>query len=157
MPLCLQTAAQRRVRFAVCALLVCWALPLAAAEQPLVSAADRLAVGKEGLPPQVSIPFAHHSIDSWQPNGRKGLWIRAQRKWYYAELLMDCQDLPFTEQIGFGSNGTDTFDRFAWILVAGQRYPLRSLTAGAPPPRAHDKHSRPRKVPPSSPPAKPPG
>lgn len=121
-------------------------LPLAvgvvqAAEEasPLVSPTERAALGKEALPPQVSIPFADRNIESWRANGRKGLWIRAQRKWYYAELFMECPDLPWAESVAFVTGGPGSFDRFSYILVRGERYPLRSLTASSEPPREERK------------------
>lgn len=119
---------------------------------PLVSEAERIELGKEGLPPQASIVFPDRSIDSWRANGRKGLWIRAQRKWYYAELFMECPDLPWAESVGFVAGGPGSFDRYSYILVRGERYPLRSLTASSEPPRAERKRS---KKAPATPPAAP--
>lgn len=106
---------------------------------PLVSPTERAALGKEGLPPQASIPFPDRNIESWRANGRKGLWIRAQRKWYYAELFMECPDLPWAESVGFVTGGPGSFDRYSYILVRGDRYPLRSLTASSEPPREERK------------------
>lgn len=125
------------------ALLLAVVAPVGAADEaPLVSATDRAALGKEGLPPQASIPFADRNIESWRANGRKGLWIRAQRKWYYAELFMECPDLPWAESVGFVTGGTSSFDRYSYILVRGDRYPLRSLTASSEPPREERKRSK---------------
>ena len=109
---------------------------------PLVSEAERVALGKEGLPPQASIVFPDRNIDSWRANGRKGLWIRAQRKWYYAELFMECPDLPWAESVGFVAGGPGSFDRYSYILVRGERYPLRSLTASSEPPREERKRGK---------------
>lgn len=134
------------------------ALPAAAAtEAPLVSPAERAALGKEGLPPQAAIPFPERNIDSWRANGTKGLWIRAQRKWYYAELFMNCPDLPWAESVAFVTGGPGSFDRYSYILVRGERYPLRSLTASSEPPRAERKRSKktPASASPEVPPAQP--
>ena len=109
---------------------------------PLVSEAERAALGKEALPPQASIVFPDRNIDSWRANGRKGLWIRANRKWYYAELFMECPDLPWAESVGFMAGGPGSFDRYSYILVRGERYPLRSLTASSEPPREERKRSK---------------
>ena len=109
---------------------------------PLVSEAERAALGKEALPPQASIVFPDRNIDSWRANGRKGLWIRANRKWYYAELFMECPDLPWAESVGFVAGGPGSFDRYSYILVRGERYPLRSLTASTEPPREERKRSK---------------
>jgi hypothetical protein len=121
----------------------------AAEEAPLVSEAERAALAKEALPPQASIVFPDRNIDSWRANGRKGLWIRANRKWYYAELFMDCPDLPWAENVGFVAGGPGSFDRYSYILVRGERYPLRSLTASSEPPREERKRSK--KVPAAAP------
>lgn len=132
-------------------LLLAIAGPAHAAEEtpPLVSATERAALGKEALPPQASIPFADRNIDSWRANGRKGLWIRAQRKWYYAELFIDCPDLPWAESVAFVTGGPGNFDRYSYILVRGERYPLRSLTASSEPPR--EERKRGKKAPPAAP------
>lgn len=126
------------------ALVMALAVPAGAARAadeapPLVSPTERAALGKEGLPPQASIPFPDRNIESWRANGRKGLWIRAQRKWYYAELFMECPDLPWAESVGFVTGGPGSFDRYSYILVRGDRYPLRSLTASSEPPREERK------------------
>lgn len=109
---------------------------------PLVSEAERAALGKEALPPQASIVFPDRNIDSWHANGGKGLWIKANRKWYYAELFMECPDLPWAESVGFVAGGPGSFDRYSYILVRGERYPLRSLTASTEPPREERKRSK---------------
>ena len=123
----------------------------------MVSPAERAALGKEGLPPQAAIPFPERNIDSWRANGTKGLWIRAQRKWYYAELFMNCPDLPWAESVAFVTGGPGSFDRYSYILVRGERYPLRSLTASSEPPRAERKRSKktPASASPEVPPAQP--
>ncbi len=118
-------------------------------DAPLVSATERAALGKEALPPQAAIPFADRNIESWRANGRKGLWIRAQRKWYYAELFIECPDLPWAESVGFLTGGPGSFDRYSYILVRGERYPLRSLTASSEPPR--EQRKRGKKAPPAAP------
>ena len=108
-------------------------------------------MGKESLPPQASIAFPDRNIDDWRANGRKGLWIRAQRKWYYAELFLPCDELPWAQAIGFGTGGAVSFDRYSFIVVRGQRYPLRSLTVSAPPPKPEKKRpvaTRPEASPP---------
>ena len=123
---------------------------IAADETPVVSAADREALGKEALPPQASIPFPEHNIDDWRPNGRQGLWIRAQRQWYYAELFAPCEELPWALHVGFGTDGTTRFDRYSFIVVKGERCTLRSLTKSSPPPRP-EKKAKPEKAKPASP------
>ncbi len=124
---------------------------------PLVSEAERAALGKEALPPQASIVFPDRNIDSWHANGSKGLWIKANRKWYYAELFLECPDLPWAESVGFVAGGPGSFDRYSTILVRGERYPLRSLTASTEPPREERKRSKkaPAPVPTPEAPVKP--
>ena len=136
-----------------------WAGVAAAADQapatspatpPIVSPADREALGQEALPPQASIPFPEHNIDDFRPNGRQGLWIRAQRQWYYAELFAPCDELPWAQHVGFGTDGAARFDRFSFIVVKGERCALRSLTKASPPPRPV-KQPKPETARPASP------
>jgi hypothetical protein len=49
--------------------------------------------------------------------------------------------LGFEWAIGFETHGADTLDRFANVVIDGQRYPLESLVRldGAPPARGSDE------------------
>lgn len=93
----------------------------------------------------VTIPFANSGgIDNWQPDGTKGIWIEDNhRRWYYAELMAPCLDLPYAEAVGFVTQGPDTFDKFSQILVRGQRCQVTSLVPSAGPPK---KDKKPRKL-----------
>ncbi len=104
-------------------------LPASALAAPPAPAAPKTAE-------QASIPFVNSgSIRSWRVEDRDTLYVQDVRgKWYRGELMSNCFDLPFSETIGFETRGTNSFDRFSSIIVRGQRCPLKSLVASAPPP-----------------------
>lgn len=86
---------------------------------------------------EASIPFVSFgSIRDWRAVDRDTLYIQdVHRNWYRAELLTSCHDLNFAHAIGFDARGTDRFDKFSSVVVRGQRCPVRSLVASAPPPK----------------------
>ena len=90
---------------------------------------------------QASIAFVDSgSIRDYRAVGRDTLYVQAiGGKWYRATLMGHCLDLPFAEAIGFDARGTNTFDRFSAVIVRGQRCPLTSLVASAPPPKKAKK------------------
>lgn len=100
---------------------------------------------------EASIPFVNHGgIQDWRAQGDSTLYVQDQhRQWYRATLMAPAFDLPFVETIGFDGRGTDTFDRFASVLVRGHSYPVQSLVkVDGPPSRvapkaAHTASSRP--------------
>ncbi len=57
-----------------------------------------------------------------------------QRNWYIARLAIPSPDLAFVTSIGFETKGTNQLDRFGTVVVGGQRIPLASFVASAPPP-----------------------
>ena len=91
--------------------------------------------------PQARIPFADHgSIESWQTDGDRALYLEGPgRRWYHAELFGFCPDLPFASAIGFETRGTGDFDGFSNIIVRGRRCPLKSLVESGPPPHKAKK------------------
>jgi hypothetical protein len=99
----------------------------------LVAGAVQPATAKSA---ETSIPFVNHrGIDDWQATDRRTLYIRdAQHRWYRATLMSDCIDLDYATRIGFLPGAGDRLDRFSSILVHGQRCPIESLVASAPPP-----------------------
>lgn len=101
---------------------------------PEVSEADRDAMKEDARPPQASIPFAQRSITNWVPDGRKGVYIRAQGRWYYARVVQPCIGLDFATAIGFDTGPMSTFDRYSYLLVDGDRCMLNSVHRSTPPP-----------------------
>jgi hypothetical protein len=88
------------------------------------------------LPPQASIPFVNHGgIRDWHAVDTETLYVQdAHRRWYRADLLGPCFDLPFALGIGFETRGIDRFDRFSAIRVGRDRCPVSSLTPSDAPP-----------------------
>jgi len=105
---------------------------LRAAEQAVAAEEAAKATGAEA-----AIPFANRGgIRDWQAVGDDKLYIQdAQRKWYLATLAAPAPDLPFATNIGFETKGVDRLDKFGVVVVAGTRYPLKSLVSSGPPPK----------------------
>lgn len=84
-----------------------------------------------------SVPFVSKgSIRNWHAADRDTLYVEdVHGRWYRADLMVNCFDLPFTEAIGFEARGTDRFDKYSAIVVRGQRCPLKSFVASGPPPK----------------------
>jgi hypothetical protein len=57
------------------------------------------------------------------------------RDWYRAEVIGPCRGLPWAERIGVDTRGSPTFDRFATLLVEGERCQLTSLVRSEKPPK----------------------
>lgn len=92
---------------------------------------------------EAAIPFVDTgSIRNWRAVDRDTLYVQdTHNRWYRAELMSPCIDLPFAETIGFDVRGTNRFDRFASIVVRGQNCPLTSLVESSPPPRKARRHA----------------
>lgn len=82
-----------------------------------------------------SIVFPNYgAIRNFEADGTDGVWLEdQQRRWYYAELQGGCQDLNFTQAIGFDTRGSATFDKFSSIIVRGWKCPLVSLVTSEKP------------------------
>lgn len=94
---------------------------------------------------EASIPFLNHGgIRDWRAVGDSTLYVQDQQgQWYRASLMGPALDLPFAEAIGFDGRGTDTFDRFASVVVRGQSYPMQSLVKVSGPPSAAATKAKP--------------
>lgn len=77
------------------------------------------------------------AIRNFEADGNDGIWLEdRQRRWYYADFIGGCRELNFAQAIGFDTRGSNTFDKFSTIIVAGERCPIASLvTASKPLPR----------------------
>jgi hypothetical protein len=135
---------------AAVALALCTLLPVAAFAAAATPSADdptraqldaKVKAAAESRGPQVSIPFANHGgIVNWRAVDRDTLLIEGRGgKWYRAELLPGCFDLPFADRVGFRSNPGGDFDRFSSVYVRGQTCRVSSLTETAPPPKRAKK------------------
>ncbi|MCW2395265.1 MULTISPECIES: DUF6491 family protein [unclassified Sphingobium] len=86
---------------------------------------------------EASIPFVdQRGIRDWQAVSDDQIYVQASGgQWYLATLMTGAPDLPFAQSIGFETKGLDRLDRFGAIVVAGTRYPLKSLVESGPPPK----------------------
>ena len=113
------------------------ALSLAAMLLPLsVAAATGPAQEPRALGVETGITFPSDStIRNWRADGENGIWIQDRSKnWYYGTFATRCRDVDFAQAIGVDTRGAGRLDRFATILVRGERCPLISFVSSAPPP-----------------------
>ena len=119
------------------------ALSLAAVLLPLSAAAAANEPSKEAraLGVESSIVFpSDSSIRNWQADRERGIWIEGRRgEWYYGSFAGLCRDVDFAQAIGVETRGASRLDRFAAIIVRGERCPLSSFVTSAPPPSKRDK------------------
>ena len=92
-----------------------------------------------------SIVFpSESSIRNWQADRDRGIWIQGRgNDWYYGTFAGYCHDLDFAQAIGFETRGAGRRDKFASIIVRGERGQLTSFVTWAPPPsKAERKAAR---------------
>lgn len=117
------------------------ALSLAAVLLPLSApAAAEPAKEPRALGVETSIVFpSDSSIRNWRADDGRGVWIQDRRgDWYYGAFAGYCRDVDFAHAIGVETRGTSRLDRFATIIVRGERCPLTSFVTSAPPPSKRD-------------------
>ncbi|MBY4637901.1 DUF6491 family protein [Sphingopyxis sp. XHP0097] len=113
------------------------ALSLAASLLPLsAAAANEPAEAPRALGEEASIVFPSDStIRNWRADRDRGIWVQDRRgDWFYGTFAGICRDIDFAPQIAVDSRGVNRLDRFATILVRGERCPLVSFVTSAPPP-----------------------
>lgn len=118
------------------------ALSLAAAFLPLsVAAAAEPAPEPRALGVESSIVFpSDSSIRNWRADDGRGVWIQDRGgDWYYGAFAGYCRDVDFAHAIGVETRGASRLDRFAAIIVRGERCPLASFVTSAPPKRDKSK------------------
>jgi hypothetical protein len=82
-----------------------------------------------------SIPYIR-DINTWQPDGTKGLYIQLDNKqWYYATFQAPCIDLPYAMGIGFRTQPPLSLDKFDSIVVQGRTCFFKSLDPSSGPGR----------------------
>ncbi len=117
-------------------------LALAAALLPLSGAvADEPAKAPRALGVESSIVFPNNSsIRNWRADRDRGIWVEGRRgEWFHGTFAGICRDLDFANAIGVDTRGASRLDRFATILVRGERCQLTSFVSSAPPPSKKDK------------------
>lgn len=106
------------------------------------AAANEPATGTRALGVESSIVFpGSSSIRNWQADRDRGIWIQGRGKndWYYGIFAGFCRDLDFAQAIGFETRGAGRLDKFASIIVRGERCQLTSFVSSAPPPSKQEK------------------
>ncbi|HWW56143.1 MAG TPA: DUF6491 family protein [Sphingopyxis sp.] len=122
------------------------ALSLAALLLPLSAAAaieptDAPAREPRALGVESSIVFPSDStIRNWQADRDRGIWIEGRRgEWYYGTFAGFCRDIDFAQAIGLETRGAGRLDKFASIVVRGDRCQLSSFVTSAPPPTKEER------------------
>ena len=118
------------------------ALSLAAMLLPLsAAAADEPAKATRALGVESGITFpSDATIRNWQADGDDGIWIEGSRgEWFYGRFIGPCRDLNFAQGIGVDTRGVSRLDRFATILVRGERCQLGSFVTSAAPPSKKER------------------
>jgi hypothetical protein len=115
-------------------------LPLlaAAALAAPVSAKPAPAPAPSGpLGREVQIPFVNFGgVRNFHADGRDAVYLQDRsRRWYRATLIGPCLGLPFANAIGIDSRGSTVVDRFATLIVEGDRCKIDSLTRSDGPPK----------------------
>ena len=122
------------------------ALSLAALLLPLsAAAATEPAKETRELGVESSIVFpSDNTIRNWQADRDRGIWIEGRRgEWYYGTFAGICRDIDFAQAIGVETRGAGRLDKFASIVVRGERCLLSSFVTSAPPPtKAERKAAR---------------
>lgn len=116
-------------------------LPLGGAVAAAAEPAPRDAKAPRELGVESSIVFpSDSSIRNWRADRDRGIWIQDRRgDWYYGTFAGFCRDLDFAQVIGVDTRGISRLDRFATIIVRGERCQLSSFVTSAPPPSKKDK------------------
>lgn len=120
------------------------ALSLAALLLPLSAAAiAKPAAAPRALGVEASVTFPSNStIRNWQADGDDGVWIQdSRRNWYYGKFIGTCRNLDFAQAIGVDTRGVSRLDKFATIIVRGDRCPLTSFVTSAAPPTRKEKQA----------------
>lgn len=111
-------------------------LPLSAAAAATEPAGEPRELGVES-----SIVFpSDSSIRNWQADRDRGIWIQdRQKNWFYGSFAGLCRDVDFAQAIGVETRGAGRLDKFASIVVRGERCPLVSFVSSAPPPSNEER------------------
>lgn len=119
------------------------ALSLAVLLLPLSAAAVANQPAKEprelGVESSIVFP-SDSSIRNWQADQSRGIWIQdRQKNWYYGSFAGFCRDVDFAQAIGVETRGAGRLDKFASIIVRGERCPLVSFVTSDGPPSKTQK------------------
>ena len=96
-----------------------------------------------GVESGITFP-GNSTIRNWRADRDRGIWIEGRRgEWYYGTFAGICRDVDFAQTIGVETRGAGRLDKFASIVVRGERCMLSSFVSSAPPPtKAERKAAR---------------
>lgn len=82
------------------------------------------------------------SIRNWQADRDRGIWVEGRRgEWFYGSFAGICRDVDFAQAIGVETRGAGRLDKFASIIVRGERCMLSSFVTSAPPPTKAERNA----------------
>jgi hypothetical protein len=97
-------------------------------------------------PASASIPFSEFgNIYDWRADGSAGIYIESDdHKWYHATFMAPCENLPFTEHVGFRTTPPLPIDKFDSIDARGENCYFNSMEkVPGPPNKAAPKPAKP--------------
>ena len=100
------------------------------------AAADEPEKAPREIGAEASIAFpGDTTIRNWRADRERGIWVQDRRgDWYYGLFAGICRDVDFAQAIGFDTRGQARLDRFATLIVRGERCPLVSFVNSEAPP-----------------------
>ena len=115
-------------------------LPLSAAAAANEPAPESAKAPRElGVESGIVFPGSS-SIRNWQADRDRGIWVEGRRgEWFYGSFIGPCRDLDCAQAIGVATRGVSRLDKFAAILVRGERCQLSSFVTSAPPPSKEER------------------
>jgi hypothetical protein len=93
---------------------------------------------------EARIPFvSFRGIHSFHADDANVIYLEDfARRWYRAELIGRCRDLPWAMRIAVDTRGSSSFDRGSVLLVGDERCLISSLTYSGPPPKRSRRGGR---------------
>ena len=77
------------------------------------------------------------NIYDWRADGRAGIYLESdERKWFHATFLTPCENLPFTEHVGFRTTPPLPITKFDSIEVRGDNCYFKTFEQVPGPPAA---------------------
>jgi hypothetical protein len=120
-------------------------LMLAAAVSIVAGCASQGPKNPSVSPASASIPFSEFgNIYDWRADGSAGIYIESDdRKWYHATFMAPCENLPFTEHVGFRTTPPLPIDKFDSIDARGENCYFNSMEKVPGPPSKAPKPATP--------------
>lgn len=98
---------------------------------PVAASAAPPAIGEEA---RIAFP-SNATIRTFRADDEDTIYIQDRgRRWYRANVIGPCFDLPYAHAIGVDTRGSRILDRFSALIVRGERCQLNSFVRVPGPP-----------------------